>query len=214
MPIPQHPNCSGPSGVRTTLGPLQNPARPQQREGLGSRFVEGYQRDIPALWGYFPTLLCSHSHASSSPCSRRARRWPRGDFGAGIWGRGPSATTTAGSSSDSRRSPALASALPAAGSWNSPRCLGHCPLFRRIKLALLLSLSLFQQFLPPLLLGSGKHSCPRLPGATRTGWGGWRRAGGPIPPRSWPPWEWFCMVSGALPWPSGSPRWLLVEEMS
>lgn len=44
--------------------------------------------------------------------------------------------------------------LRAAGSRTSPRRLGHWPLFRRIKLALLLSLSLFQQFLPPLSLSS------------------------------------------------------------
>lgn len=49
--------------------------------------------------------------------------------------------------------------LCSAGSQSSPRRLGHCPLFQRIKLVLLLSLSLFQQFLPPLSLGSGKHSC-------------------------------------------------------
>lgn len=57
--------------------------------------------------------------------------------------------------------PALPSpGLCAAGSRTSPRRLGHWPLFRRIKLALLLSLSLFQQFLPPLSLGSRETFLP------------------------------------------------------
>lgn len=57
--------------------------------------------------------------------------------------------------------PALPSpGLPSAGSQTSPRRLGHWPLFRRIKLALLLSLSLFQQFLPPLSLSSGETFLP------------------------------------------------------
>lgn len=57
--------------------------------------------------------------------------------------------------------PALPSpGLPSAGSPTSPRRLGHWPLFRRIKLALLLSLSLFQQFLPPLSLSSGETFLP------------------------------------------------------
>lgn len=57
--------------------------------------------------------------------------------------------------------PALPSpGLRTAGSRTSPRRLGHWPLFRRIKLALLLSLSLFQQFLPPLSLGSGETFLP------------------------------------------------------
>lgn len=57
--------------------------------------------------------------------------------------------------------PALPSpGLRAAGSRTSPRRLGHWPLFQRIKLALLLSLSLFQQFLPPLSLGSRETFLP------------------------------------------------------
>lgn len=77
--------------------------------------------------------------------------------------------------------------LRTAGSRTSPRRLGHWPLFRRIKLALLLSLSLFQQFLPPLSLGSGGNipawGLPRkIPtGGTRRD-GDWQHHGG----RGWP----------------------------
>lgn len=90
-PIPQHPKSSGPSSV--TLGTLQNPARLQQREGLGIRFV--VSEGNPSPLGYFPTLLCSYKPTSSSPRSRRARRWEQGGFRAGIWGRGPSAARRA-----------------------------------------------------------------------------------------------------------------------
>lgn len=53
--------------------------------------------------------------------------------------------------------------LPA-GSWNRPRRLGHWALFLRIKLELLLSLQLFQEFQPPLSLCNGEtflSPCPR-----------------------------------------------------
>lgn len=72
--------------------------------------------------------------------------------------------------------------LCSAGSWSSPRRLGHCPLFQRIKLVLLLSLSLFQQFLPPLHSAAGNIPAWGLPSKTCTREmemdGGWQHHGG------------------------------------
>lgn len=128
-------------------------------------------REIPAFQRYFTASPCFWKCPFGWRERQRGLWWepapggsPGQEFGAGT----------------PRRPAALAPAGAALGA-------GTVPFVWRIKLALLLSLSLFQQFLPPLSLGSGKHSCPgtakenthrrdtRGPGPAGT-W--WQRRGG------------------------------------
>lgn len=164
--------CSGPSGVHARLKPPQNPRTcpgdtPAEGRALGraGKLLEGLRGKSQPFLYYFstsPLLLEMHFWLAGSWSGVCGGSWARlGDFRAGIWGRGPCGGSVSGSAVAFLALPALPSpGLRAARSWTSPRRLGHWPLFRRIKLALLLSLSLFQQFLPPLSLGSGETFLP------------------------------------------------------
>jgi len=157
--------CSGPSGVCAGLGAPQNPRTspgdtPAEGRALGraAKLLKGFRgKSQPFLCYFFHTtfLLEMYFWLASG------RRGVCGGSGAWLGGSGQEFGAGAPAASAFLALPALPSpGLRAAGSRTSPRRLGHWPLFRRIKLALLLSLSLFQQFLPPLSLGSGETFLP------------------------------------------------------
>lgn len=122
-----------------------------------------------------PEALGGHSQplrAASPPASApRMRFWPPGSRSGACAGQGWGLRAPRQQLRLCPRPPALAPAAPGAAAALGQ---GHCALFGGIKLVLLLSLSLFQQSLPP-------HSCPGAARKNTTAGtrrdGGWQQSG-------------------------------------